>query len=107
MHLRSNQDALNIHLIAVYEQTRAVRELTREEAATVPSLLMEADQEHQMVLKPRVRELCHTIDNFICVVDASACIDAFGQPNKNVLRGYAEEIRMLLNPQWTRCVTLS
>jgi hypothetical protein len=120
VHLRSRHSTTELNLITLYEQTRAIRSRVRGTGEDrVQSLLLEAQPQPRRthvdadddlppptpVLKPRIQELCRTIDSFVCIVDASACANPDASTRNQVLQAYREELRLLLDPQWSKYVS--
>ncbi len=94
-------------MITIYEQTSAVRQRARSQNDQhAHALLLDATSTVDApALKPRVRDLCQTIEAFVCIIDASSCVSGSLESRQQLLRAYHDEIRLLLNPDWTKYVS--
>ena len=102
--LSSRTRGIRFNLITIYEQSAAVRQNRQpQEQNAANSLLVERNGE-ALVLKPRVQNLCRTVDCFVCVVDVST-LGSNQSPSsvKEKLAVYQEEISQLLDARWSRC----
>lgn len=107
---------LHFNLIAIYEQTAAVRNqpvrlLSQFARASSVFILIQHHQNRnaheqsllvdgaQGSLKPRVQQLCQSIDAFVCVVDATSLTDPATSQQR--IAAYRDEIKQLLDPRWT------
>ena len=80
----------------------------RDAANEIQSLLVVAgdgdggDDGSSNMLKPRMRDLCQTIDGFVCVVDASVLVLEDVAARRAKIKAYRKEIEQLLDSRWTK-----